>query len=197
MKRLLPIISTLGALLLPLAARAQWPPTLVANALVQGIRNLHGDRATPRVRINIPEGRPTPCGPAQTMYCLRNHTVYVGRHMTREAYRYGDAAYAYIIAHEYGHAMQAAFRFMPRDRTHAELQADCLAGVYLAAVPNLTFDDQDLGEILSFSHSIGDYATHLRDHHGTPQERVMAVSQGLHGGVSACRAGYFFNTFNG
>lgn len=187
-KHLLSVVCAVGVALLPIAARAQWPPQLVANALVQGIRNLHGDRATPRVRINVPDGRPTPCGPAQTMYCLRNHTVYVGRRMTREAYRYGDAAYAYMIAHEYGHAMQAAFRFMPRNRTQAELQADCLAGAYLAAVPNLSFDDQDLEEILSFSHAIGDYATHLRDHHGTPQQRVASVSMGLHGGVGACRA---------
>ncbi len=47
------------------------------------------------------------------------------------AYQHGDAALAYIVAHEYAHAMQTAYGFQPRITPISELQADCLAGVYI------------------------------------------------------------------
>jgi hypothetical protein len=94
------------------------------------------------------------------------------------AYQHGDAALAYILAHEYAHAMQTAFGFMPDITPISELQADCLAGVYLGAIPNINFDTLDVLEIGSLAHGIGDF-TWGEQHHRTPQERMKAVSIGL------------------
>ncbi len=117
-------------------------------------------------------------------YCPADHTLFITTADIGRAYRYGDAALAFIIAHEYAHAMQAAFRFMPGHTPMAELQADCLAGVYLGSMPNVSVDRSDVNEIGSLAYSIGDY-TWGRLHHGTPEQRVRAVIRG----ISASRQG--------
>lgn len=82
------------------------------------------------------------------------------------------------IAHEYAHAMQVAFRFMPRHTPLAELQADCLAGVYLGSMPKVRVEEADLKEIGSLAYRLGDYSWG-RQHHGTPEQRVRAVIRGI------------------
>ncbi|MUG94847.1 hypothetical protein F7734_21775 [Scytonema sp. UIC 10036] len=108
------------------------------------------------------------------------------------AYQHGDAALAYIIGHEYAHAMQTAYGFQPRVTPISELQADCLAGVYLALIPNIVFDKRDILEIATLAHRIGDYQWGHRHHHGTPEQRVRAVVLGMKGavnrsGIRACQ----------
>lgn len=113
-----------------------------------------------------------------TSYCPADHTVFVTTRDIGMAYRYGDAALAFIIAHEYAHAMQVAFRFMPGYTPLAELQADCLAGAYLGSMPNASIDESDIQEIGSLAYRLGDYSWG-RQHHGTPEQRVRAVVRGL------------------
>ena len=123
---------------LPVQAR-EWHPKAVVDGVYSGIQRIHGYEATPRLIWNIREGNPTRCGLIHSShYCKLDHTVYIMRRDIRMAYRYGDAALAYIIAHEYAHAMQTIHRFPPRNTPLTELQADCLAGVYLGLIPNLT-----------------------------------------------------------
>ena len=55
------------------------------------------------------------------------------------AYQHGDAALAYILAHEYAHAMQTALGFKPDITPISELQADCLAGLYLGLITNINY----------------------------------------------------------
>lgn len=108
------------------------------------------------------------------------------------AYQYGDAALAYIVAHEYAHAMQTAYGFQPSITPISELQADCLAGVYIGLIPNIEFDNRDIQEIASFAYRIGDYNWHNPQYHGTPQQRVKAVVLSMQSsvqgknGVKAC-----------
>lgn len=169
-----------GCVLAAAPVGAELSPEAVANGVYEGIQQIHGYQATPKLVWNVSSGQRGGCGAVRgSHYCGRNHTVYIAQQDIRMAYQHGDAALAYIIAHEYAHAMQVAHRFMPRTVAIAELQADCLAGVYLRSMPNLTLDQQDVQEVMSFAYRVGDYATWNRNHHGTPAQRVKAVSLGL------------------
>lgn len=61
----------------------------------------------------------------------------------------------------------------------SELQADCMAGVYLGLIPNVMFDDYDIEEITDFVYDIGDYNWLDKDHYGTPEEKFAAVVRGI------------------
>ncbi|MDX2228359.1 MAG: neutral zinc metallopeptidase [Leptolyngbyaceae cyanobacterium bins.349] len=182
-----------GCVLAAAPVKAELAPEAVANGVYQGIQHIHGYKATPKLVFNVSAGQRGGCGLVRgSHYCGRNHTVYITQQDIRLAYQHGDAALAYIIAHEYAHAMQVAFGFMPRSVPAAELQADCLAGVYLGAIPNLTLDERDVQEVATFAYRVGDYAQWSRQHHGTPAQRVKAVATGLQAsskgkGVAACR----------
>ena len=99
--------------------------------------------------------------------------------MVDMAYDFGDAALAYLVGHEYAHAMQTVHGFSLNDIPISELQADCLAGAYMAATPDVHFDEKDVWEIVDFANSIGDYNVWAQDHHGTPDQRVAAVVRGM------------------
>jgi uncharacterized protein len=185
-------VTTTIATILPLRAN-QVGPEAVLKAVYIGIRQVQPNILPPRVKWDVRNGSRTPCGRiGGSMYCTRNHTVYITRQHIRMAYQHGDAALAYMFAHEYAHAMQTAGRFMPRNITAAELQADCLAGYYLGVIPNVTFDRDDIKEIATLAHRIGDYEYNNPNHHGTPKQRTQAVLMGLQAasdrsGMRACR----------
>ncbi|HEX7184940.1 MAG TPA: neutral zinc metallopeptidase [Thermoanaerobaculia bacterium] len=175
-------------------AQADMAPRQVADHTFSGIRHIHGDRATPRMYFGVRPGRyASSCGRITgSSYCPADHSLFITTDHIAVAYQHGDAALAYVIAHEYAHAMQMAFRVMPRQTRISELQADCLAGAYLGSVPNLTFDRSDLQEIASLAYRLGDY-TWGRGHHGTPRQRMNAVMRGMQAasssglkGVRAC-----------
>lgn len=174
-------------------SKAEWAPQQVVDAVYAGIQHIHGYRATPRLLWNVALGSRGNCGPVRgSHYCTLDHSVYITSQDIRMAYQHGDAALAYIVAHEYAHAMQTAYRFMPRSTKLSELQADCLAGVYLGSIPNLVLDQKDIQEIATFAYRIGDYAWGSTHHHGTPTQRVKAVVLGMQAttkgkGVETCR----------
>lgn len=186
-----------AALLLPTAttnsAPTEMAPDRVARLIYQEIRQIHGDRATPEMYFGVRAGRTrSSCGRIDgSAYCPADHALFITTRDIGMAYRYGDAALAFVIAHEYAHAMQTAFRFMPRYIAGAELQADCLAGVYLGSMPNVTVERSDVNEIGSLAYRLGDYSWG-RYHHGTPAQRLRAVIRGMnasqHGleGARAC-----------
>ncbi|NJP10993.1 MAG: metalloprotease [Leptolyngbyaceae cyanobacterium RU_5_1] len=200
MKKLKALVTALvsaGCVLATAPAKAELSPNVVVDGVYEGIQHIHGYQATPKLVWNVSRGQRGGCGVIPgSHYCKLNHTVYITQQDIRMAYQHGDAALAYIVAHEYAHAMQIAHRFMPRTITASELQADCLAGIYLGAIPNLTFDQRDIQEIATFAYRIGDYASWSQHHHGTPAQRVKAVAVGMKAsvngkglqGLSACRA---------
>jgi uncharacterized protein len=168
-------------------------PDTVIQSMYAGVAAIHNNVAVPRVFRPIPAGSATGCGPMaaqNAFYCKLDRSIYISTDMVQMAYQYGDAALAYAVGHEYAHAMQSAFpRAFSRYRQGpmSELQADCLSGVYMASVPNLTFDNKDVLKIRSFAWSLGDNNVWSRDHHGTPLQRVKAVSRGMRANnVAAC-----------
>jgi uncharacterized protein len=91
------------------------------------------------------------------------------------------------------HAIQTIGRFRPRNITAIELQADCLAGYFMGAMPDVTFDREDVEQIATLAYQIGDYEFNNAQHHGTPQQRTRAVLTGFQAsqtenGIVACRA---------
>jgi uncharacterized protein len=184
-------IATTLATSIPLQA-SELDPEVVLKAVYLGLRQVDTTRSNPKVRWNVQNGTSSPCGRiAGTLYCTRNNTIYITQQHIRMAYKYGDAALAYILAHEYAHAAQTASGFRTKNITKIELQADCLAGFYMGAMPNVTFDQKDIEEIAAIAYQVGDYEFNNRQHHGTPQQRAQAVLLGFQAsqqnGIVACQ----------
>lgn len=173
------------ALRLNAQTETELPPDVVVQDVYNGIISLYGYQAVPLAYYNVEIGSMSPCGPINgSAYCLLDHTIYITTNDIQWAYQYGDAALAYIVAHEYAHAMQTAFKFKPDITPISELQADCLAGLYLGVIDNVYFDAADIEEIQNFAYRIGDDNTWAEDHHGTPAQRVSAVSIGINASLA-------------
>lgn len=165
----------------------------VVDAVYQGVQKIHNYQGTPKLKWGINSGVMGECGEVEgTQYCQLDNTIYLTNEDVRLAYKSGDAALAYIIGHEYAHAMQQEFGFQPETTPIGELQADCLAGLYLGTIPDVSFDRQDIAEIRNLAYQLGDNDLTHPDHHGTPAERLEAVETGIQGaidghGFSACQ----------
>lgn len=168
-------------------------PEVVLKAIYAGLRQVDETRSNPKVRWNVRNGTSSPCGRISgSLYCPRNNTIYITQQHIQMAYQYGDAALAYILAHEYAHAAQIAAGSRLRNITQIELQADCLAGYYMGSMTNVTFDRQDIDEIAGIAYQVGDYEYNNRQHHGTPKQRARAVLLGFQGsqqanGIQTCQ----------
>ncbi len=177
---------------IPLQA-SELGPEVVLKSVYVGLRQVDSTRSNPRVRWNVTNGTSSPCGRVSgSLYCPRSNTIYITKQHIQMAYQYGDAALAYILTHEYAHAAQTVGGFRPKTITQIELQADCMAGYYMGAMPNVTFDRDDIEQIASLAYQIGDYEFNNRQHHGTPEQRSQAVLLGFQAsqqnGISTCQA---------
>ncbi|MBV8972291.1 MAG: zinc metallopeptidase [Sphingomonadaceae bacterium] len=163
------------------------------------------------------------CGGANAatgpFYCPADKKVYLDASFFNElSQRFGapgQFADAYVIAHEIGHHVQdllgisdkaqgAMDRASPRQRNaisvRLELQADCLAGVWAAANPQL-LDPGDVDQAVRAATAIGDdrlqqaaQGTVVPDSftHGSSAQRVHWLQTGLQAGrIDAC------DTFSG
>ncbi|MGE0093040.1 MAG: neutral zinc metallopeptidase [Alphaproteobacteria bacterium] len=174
----------------------------------------------PRV-VLYEQGTRTGCGFGQSamgpFYCPNDETVYLDLGFwqemeTRLGASGADFARAYVIAHEFGHHVQALTGTMNkveqaqgRARSVAEanrysvaleLQADCYAGVWAknaAAVSNgqVALEAGDLEEGLKTANAIGDdtlqkksagQVTPERFTHGTSAQRVEWLKKGYDSG---------------
>jgi predicted metalloprotease len=101
----------------------------------------------------------------------------------------GDAWVYLIIAHEWGHAIQARLR-QNQVSVAAELQADCLAGAALQGSVEdgtLTLEKGDAQEISRTLVVVADrFPWSDESSHGNAQQRTAAFSAGAAGGVRAC-----------
>ncbi|OCC23227.1 zinc metalloprotease [Croceicoccus estronivorus] len=117
------------------------------------------------------------CGAAQSamgpFYCPSDRGIYIDTDFYREMEQRlgagGDFARAYVMAHEYGHHVQALTGLADQVRraqqrnpdaanqlqVRMELQADCYAGVWAAKNRNL-IEPGDIEEGLNAAHQIGD-----------------------------------------
>jgi uncharacterized protein len=136
-----------------------------------------------------------PCGdqpsvPFNAVYCPTGDFVAWDENLMAAGYQQiGDAWVYLIIAHEWGHSIQARL-----DRSmvsvDAELQADCLAGATLqgAAQDGIVQiepgDADEIGDTLSAV--ADDFPWTKASDHGNAEQRIGAFNQGVEGGVQAC-----------
>jgi predicted metalloprotease len=156
-----------------------------------------GSYGSPRV-VGLYDGRDESsaprCGaerltPDNAAYCPEGDYVAWDVHLMRSGYARGDAWVYLVIAHEWGHAIQARLR-RGLVSPAAELQADCLAGAALYGSSDdgtLRFEDGDEQELVDAFQVIGDEApwTEPGDH-GTAVQRLRGFSRGGENGVGAC-----------
>lgn len=168
---------------------------------------------TPRLEI-FSQATRSACGTASSasgpFYCPGDQTIYIAPSFINDMKRMGapgDFAFAYVIAHEYGHhisyltgVLGEAHRAMQRtDRTRAnqisvrlELQADCYAGVWAANLQkyNIQLEAGDIEEGLKAAKAVGDdriMASAGRTvspenfTHGTSAQRMQWFENGLRG----------------
>ena len=106
--------------------------------------------------------------------------------------KYGDFAVPLILAHEWGHAIQARSNFTARTVTR-ELQADCFAGAWAKhAQDDGVFDvtSADLDGALAGLLDVRDTPGKLKfdeDAHGSGFDRVGAFQDGYDNGLDKCK----------
>lgn len=158
---------------------------------------------------------PTACGTGQSamgpFYCPADQKVYLDLSfyddMKNKLGAAGDAAFAYVIAHEVGHHVQNLTGIMAqvnrarqrggereanRLSVKLELQADCLAGVWAnRAQEQRLFETGDLEEAFNAAEAVGDdrlqqrsqgYAVPDSFTHGTSAQRLQWFQRGLQSG---------------
>jgi uncharacterized protein len=126
-------------------------------------------------------------GPAS--YCAFNSTIYVDEDLYFGIVaEIGDFAWVTILAHEYGHHIQAqltenriAQSGASSDVRGQELEADCLAGVYAQdAQTRGMLQTGDISEAVSISILAGG------GDHGSSDDRATAFMLGYLGGLYGC-----------
>jgi predicted metalloprotease len=150
----------------------------------------------------VPYTRPiqTACGRAalnNAFYCSRSHGIYLDYNfLAEQLYTDGDFAPVTILAHEWGHLVQANLGILQSNAFYSieiELQADCLAGVWAyRAGEDQMLEEGDLDEAaVSLFKAGDDIDTPWFDPraHGRPEQRIEAFSAGFDGGVEACEIG--------
>ena len=102
----------------------------------------------------------------------------------------GDFAIAFVLAHEWGHSIQAQVGARAEAGIFFELQADCYAGAWGADADQRGMLEQgDVEEGLAAARSVGDLPGvpwFDPQAHGTPEQRIEAFSVGFRRGPFAC-----------
>jgi uncharacterized protein len=147
----------------------------------------------------------TACGRAEpdreaAFYCVIDEKIYYSADFrTLIEQQIGDFAWVIVVAHEWGHHIQAKLGFdlgIVPDRSgeilavEFEQQADCLAGAYsVDAEATGWLDPGDIEEALYMTQISGDPpGTAWNDPraHGTGEERINAFLDGYEGGIAGC-----------
>lgn len=163
----------------------------------------------------------TACGLGQAasgpFYCPGDYKIYIDLSFMRELKAMGapgDFAFAYVIAHEVGHhiqnligvAKQVRQQQAQSSKTDAnalsvklELQADCLAGIWINRTErrNAILEQGDIEEGFAAAAAVGDDTIMSRAGmaprrenftHGSSKERMHWFQQGMKtGSVNACQ----------
>lgn len=175
----------------------------------------NGRRYEPTTMVAYSRGTQTACGYGQAaagpFYCPEDGKIYIDPGFFNElSQRFGapgDAAAAYVIAHEVGHHVQDLQGTLRRggresnaDQVRIELQADCYAGVWAANARDRQgsiLEAGDAQEALRAAEAVGDdtlqkqtqgYVVPDSFTHGTSAQRMAAFNRGLTtGDPGACR----------
>lgn len=184
----------------------------------------HGQQYSPTTMVLYTGGTRTACGTGQAamgpFYCPSDRKVYLDlsfyEDMRKKLGASGDAAFAYVIAHEIGHHVQNLLGILPQVNqaqqgasqkqanalsVKLELQADCFAGIWgnQAMAQNL-LEEGDLEEAFNAAEAVGDdrlqhqaqgYVVPDSFTHGSSAERLAWFKRGLKSGdINQC------NTFS-
>ena len=109
-------------------------------------------------------------------YCPRTHTIFlVPEQLKYFADEFGPSAVAFVVAHEYAHAVQTAYGILGTLKDPAfELQADCIAGAFIKeGSKEIGITRQDTLDMANLAYAIGDPT------HGTGAQRKYALSAGM------------------
>jgi predicted metalloprotease len=151
----------------------------------------------PQVRgAYLGEDGPT-CGgqqsaPFNAFYCPSEDFIAWDEDLMAAGYeQIGDAWVYLIIAHEWGHAIQARLR-ADQVSVAAELQADCFAGATLFGAADrglLEFERGDIEELRKTLAAVADdFPWTKESDHGDARQRINAFNTGAEGGPTACTA---------
>ena len=179
--------------------QSYWSATM-PEVYHQGYESIPADRLFPYSAANPPPG----CGTAgrtpyqevagNAFYCDQGDFVAWDADKLFPSLRskYGDFAPALVLAHEWGHAIQARVGYQTSETVYMEQQADCFAGAWAAHVAA----DGRLAQSDLDSALVGLLA--LRDPsgvdggddgaHGNGFDRVRAFQDGFEGGAATCAA---------
>jgi predicted metalloprotease len=155
-------------------------------------------RRYPPSGIGCPEHPMDPAAAAgNALYNPRCDAIAYDRALLRDlADTYGESLPAVVLAHEFGHAVQARVGFAANGRSiQDETQADCFAGAWTAWVNDgqarhVAIDERDLDGVLRGYLLLRDAVGSDPDNsqaHGSYFDRVSAFSQGHDEGVASCR----------
>ena len=179
-----------------------------------------GKTYTPAKMVFYTGGTHTSCGTGQAtmgpFYCPADRSVYLDLSfyddMRKKLGASGEAAFAYVIAHEVGHHVQNLLGILPevnKMRQNAgqaqanalsvklELQADCFAGVWghYAGEGNMLKAD-DLQQAMAAAESVGDDRLQQQAQgrvvpdsftHGSSADRMAWLKRGLESGdINQC-----------
>lgn len=118
-------------------------------------------------------------------YCRGDRTVYLASGWLYGAIysQFHQGGVAAIIAHEFGHHVQHAIGIADPKVSKQELQADCLAGIWVhAALKNGSFTAADVTDARKALRALGDRKVESALHHGTPSERTAWFDRGFNSG---------------
>jgi predicted metalloprotease len=137
----------------------------------------------------------TACGPAElnnAFYCGGDHSIYYDiSFLEVQLKTFGDMAPVIVIAHEWGHLVQANLGLLGGQflSIQTELQADCLAGAWTLHTDEEGFlESGDIEEGATALFNAGDVDLPWFDPqaHGSPDQRVDNFFQGYDKGPAVC-----------
>ena len=118
-----------------------------------------------------------------TYYDSSQNLICLEKKFMSELSEIGDAAVAFVVAHEYAHHVQyAQYQLISKARNNTmriELQADCFAGIILASIPSISFGPDDVEAMLKTAFIVGDQEYDSEYHHGPGENRALALRSGL------------------
>jgi predicted metalloprotease len=127
--------------------------------------------------------------PDNAAYCTDGDYLAFGADLMALGLKEGNALDYLVVAHEWGHAVQARLRSSLRAQAE-ELQADCLAGAALygaAGDGDLTFEGGDEKVITKSLSDLADStAWTSSSDHGDPFQRIESFDLGRTKGVAGC-----------
>lgn len=145
--------------------------------------------------IPAARGARTECGTVgeentEAFYCPEERKIFISNQTIESVgNNFGPEGVATLVAHEYAHARQHAAQGFTREIIWTsvvdELQADCVAGVYLRRASPINLTSAMVTRATNFLENIGTYLPLEKDWHGTPEMRKYIFLYGYREGEFA------------